>query len=86
MLAGLAVSALTACASGGGHHAPHAGRNVGVLLPLSGNNARLGQEMLTATRMAMNTPTAPTLDVHDTAAPGSSAGLPPRPPLRRVTG
>ncbi|WPP22286.1 penicillin-binding protein activator [Komagataeibacter rhaeticus] len=74
LLAGLAVSALTACASGGGHHAPHAGRNVGVLLPLSGNNARLGQEMLTATRMAMNTPTAPTLDVHDTAAPGSSAG------------
>ncbi|WP_228391450.1 penicillin-binding protein activator [Komagataeibacter medellinensis] len=75
LLAGLAVSALTACASGGGsHHAPRAGRNVGVLLPLSGSNARLGQEMLTATRMAMDTPTAPTLDVHDTAAPGSSAG------------
>ncbi|WP_408887401.1 penicillin-binding protein activator [Komagataeibacter nataicola] len=75
LLAGLALSVLTACASGGGggHHAPHAGRNVGVLLPLSGANARLGQEMLTATRMAMNTPTAPPLDVHDTAAPGSNA-------------
>ncbi|GBQ67452.1 amino acid ABC transporter substrate-binding protein [Komagataeibacter xylinus NBRC 15237] len=75
MLAGLALSVLTACAGGegGGHHAPHAGRNVGVLLPLSGANARLGQEMLTATRMAMNTPTAPPLDVHDTAAPGGNA-------------
>ncbi|GCE82810.1 penicillin-binding protein activator [Komagataeibacter diospyri] len=74
LFAGLALSALTACASGGGHHhAPKAGRNVGVLLPLTGANARLGQEMLTATRMAMNTPTAPPLDVHDTAAPGSTA-------------
>lgn len=75
LLAGLALSVLTACAGGegGGHHAPHAGRNVGVLLPLSGANARLGQEMLTATRMAMNTPTAPPLDVHDTAAPGGNA-------------
>ncbi|PYD70643.1 penicillin-binding protein activator [Komagataeibacter swingsii] len=73
LFAGLALSALTACASGGGHHAPKAGRNVGVLLPLTGANARLGQEMLTATRMAMNTPTAPPLDVHDTAAPGGTA-------------
>ncbi len=75
LLAGLALSVLTACAGGegGGHHAPHAGRNVGVLLPLSGANARLGQEMLTATRMAMNTPTAPPLDVHDTATPGGNA-------------
>lgn len=74
LLASLALSALTACASGGGHNrAPKAGRGVGVLLPLTGTNARLGQEMLTATRMAMNTPTAPPLDVHDTAAPGTTA-------------
>ncbi|GAB6966106.1 hypothetical protein JCM25156A_01430 [Komagataeibacter kakiaceti JCM 25156] len=78
MLTGLAVATLSACASTPGRRAPHvtappAGRNVGVLLPLSGVNAGLGQEMLVAARMAMNTPTAPTLDVHDTAAPGSSA-------------
>ncbi|MFT8791734.1 penicillin-binding protein activator [Komagataeibacter saccharivorans] len=77
LLASLALSALSACAGGGGHvsHAPQAGRSVGVLLPLTGTNARLGQEMLTATRMAMNTPTSPPLDVRDTAAPGSNAAL-----------
>ncbi|GCE79280.1 amino acid ABC transporter substrate-binding protein [Komagataeibacter oboediens] len=74
LFAGLALSALTACASGGGHHrGPQAGRGVGVLLPLTGTNAHLGQEMLTATRMAMNSPTSPPLDVHDTAAPGATA-------------
>ncbi|PYD47854.1 penicillin-binding protein activator [Novacetimonas pomaceti] len=73
MMAGVLMSTLAACAGGG--HGPgtsHAGRNVGVLLPLTGNNARLGQEMLSAARMAMNTPGAPMLDIHDTAAPGGA--------------
>lgn len=74
LLAGVLMSTLAACAGGGeGGKTPHAGRNVGVLLPLTGNNARLGQEMLSAARMAMNTPTAPKLDVHDTTAPGGAA-------------
>lgn len=73
LLAGVVMSTLAACAGGGGGtKTPHAGRNVGVLLPLTGNNARLGQEMLSAARMAMNTPTAPKLDIHDTAAPGGA--------------
>ncbi|NPC87753.1 penicillin-binding protein activator [Gluconacetobacter entanii] len=74
LLAGVLMSTLAACAGGGeGTKTSHAGRNVGVLLPLTGNNARLGQEMLSAARMAMNTPTAPKLDVHDTTAPGGAA-------------
>ncbi|MBB2205944.1 penicillin-binding protein activator [Gluconacetobacter takamatsuzukensis] len=48
------------------------GRTVGVLLPLSGGNARLGQAMLAATRMALGAPTAPPLDIRDTAAAGGA--------------
>ncbi|MFT8646030.1 penicillin-binding protein activator [Gluconacetobacter sp.] len=48
------------------------GRTVGVLLPLSGGNARLGQAMLSATRMALGSPTAPPLDIRDTGAPGGA--------------
>ncbi|MBB2176495.1 penicillin-binding protein activator [Gluconacetobacter johannae] len=48
------------------------GRTVGVLLPLGGPNARLGQEMLAATRLALDSPAAPPLDVRDTAAPGGA--------------
>ena len=79
LLAGLAMAALSACESTPHRPthvaAPMTGRNVGVLLPLSGPNAGLGQEMLVAARMAMNTPTAPTLDVHDTAAVGGGAAV-----------
>ncbi|MBB2159828.1 penicillin-binding protein activator [Gluconacetobacter sacchari] len=49
------------------------GRTVGVLLPLSGGNARLGQAMLAATRMALGSPTAPPLDVRDTATGAAQA-------------
>lgn len=48
------------------------GRTVGVLLPLSGGNARLGQAMLAATRMALGSPTAPPLDIRDTGAAGGA--------------
>ncbi|MBB2200350.1 penicillin-binding protein activator [Gluconacetobacter tumulisoli] len=48
------------------------GRTVGVLLPLGGANAHLGQEMLAATRLALDVPGAPPLDVRDTAAPGGA--------------
>lgn len=47
-------------------------RKVGILLPLSGPNGTLGSEMLRAARLALSAPGSPTLDVHDTAAPGGA--------------
>lgn len=79
-LAGLAACAGPGTGQGGPVVAPPAapavvppGRTVGVLLPLSGGNARLGQAMLMATRMALSSPTAPPLDIRDTVAVGGAA-------------
>ncbi|WP_246384763.1 penicillin-binding protein activator [Gluconacetobacter asukensis] len=83
LLLAASLAGLAACAGpeGGGPvatvtpAAPAAvvpGRTVGVLLPLSGGNARLGQAMLSATRMALGSPTAPPLDIRDTAAAGGA--------------
>ncbi|MBB2155413.1 penicillin-binding protein activator [Gluconacetobacter diazotrophicus] len=79
-LAGLAACAGPAAGPAGpvtaGPPAPAptvpAGRTVGVLLPLSGGNARLGQEMLASTRLALGAPTAPPLDIRDTEAAGGA--------------
>ncbi len=48
-------------------------RKIGILLPLSGPNGTLGADMLRAARLALAAPGSPTLDVHDTAAPGGAA-------------
>ncbi len=48
-------------------------RKIGILLPLSGPNGGLGSDMLRAARLALAAPGSPTLDVHDTAAPGGAA-------------
>ncbi|MBS4075249.1 penicillin-binding protein activator [Ameyamaea chiangmaiensis] len=45
---------------------------VGVLLPLSGANARLGAEMLNGARLATRAAGSPELDVRDTAAAGGA--------------
>jgi branched-chain amino acid transport system substrate-binding protein len=45
---------------------------VAILLPLTGPNAELANSMLNAARLALDTPGAPKLDVHDTA--GTTAG------------
>ncbi len=47
-------------------------RKIGILLPLSGPNGRLGSDMLRAARLALAAPGSPALDVHDTAAPGGA--------------
>lgn len=48
-------------------HPPHGeGGQVAILLPLTGSNARLGQAMLNAARLALAVPGAPGLDVRDT--------------------
>ncbi len=47
-------------------------RKVGILLPLSGPNGTLGGDMLRAARLALSAPGSPTLDVHNTAAPGGA--------------
>ncbi len=47
-------------------------RKIGILLPLSGPNGRLGGDMLRAARLALAAPGSPALDVHDTAAPGGA--------------
>ncbi|GEN64939.1 hypothetical protein AOE01nite_31630 [Acetobacter oeni] len=59
-------------------------RNVAVLLPLTGPNAVLGNEMLSAARLALSRPAGsttlkattslPQVDAHDTAGPGGAAG------------
>ncbi|GEB37938.1 penicillin-binding protein activator [Gluconacetobacter liquefaciens] len=81
LLLAASLAGLAACAGPGTEHplpvpaVPEAvppGRTVGVLLPLSGGNARLGQAMLSATRMALGSPTAPPLDIRDTGAPGGA--------------
>ena len=46
---------------------------VGVLLPLSGGNAPLGQDMLNAARLALSQPGSPALDPHDTAIDAAAA-------------
>ncbi len=83
-LSGVSLLALAACGTtsgpaGGGATAP---RNVGVLLPLSGPNASLGNEMLTAARLALSRPlnsgqpatmALPQVDAHDTAGPAGAA-------------
>ncbi len=48
-------------------------RKIGILLPLSGPNGGLGSDMLRAAKLALAAPGSPTLDVHDTAAPGGAA-------------
>lgn len=86
--AGVALCGLAACSSGGGTaHGPVAGPakagNVAVLLPLSGPNASLGQEMLSATKLALSHPVPgasgpaaipPGVDAHDTAGPAGAVG------------
>ncbi|MFW7267600.1 penicillin-binding protein activator [Gluconacetobacter sp. Hr-1-5] len=81
LLLAASLAGLAACAGPGTEHpmpvpavpaAVPPGRTVGVLLPLSGGNARLGQAMLSATRMALGSPTAPPLDIRDTGAPGGA--------------
>ncbi len=52
---------------------PPSGPKVGLLLPLSGPNGSLGESMLRAARLALNTPGAPLLDPHDTAGPEGAA-------------
>lgn len=56
-------------------------RNVAVLLPLTGPNASLGNEMLAAARLALSRPVSngtpvtaplPQVDAHDTAGPGGA--------------
>ncbi|NHO55063.1 ABC transporter substrate-binding protein [Acetobacter estunensis] len=88
-LSGVALFALTACSSGpvslssGTTAGTTSGaRNVGVLLPLSGPNGALGNEMLAAARVAMapkpGTPATapvPQIDAHDTAVGGAAAAI-----------
>ncbi len=49
------------------------GPGVGVLLPLSGPNGRLGTTMLDAAKLALSGPGAPRIDAHDTAGPEGAA-------------
>lgn len=83
-LSGVALLALAACSSGGisgpgglgGSDATASAPNVGVLLPLTGANGVLGNEMLTAAKLALSKQTGtlapPKLDVHDTAGAGGA--------------
>jgi branched-chain amino acid transport system substrate-binding protein len=48
------------------HAAPKAPLHIAALLPLSGPNAELGREFLAAAQLALDSPDAPILDVHDT--------------------
>ncbi|MFT8719109.1 penicillin-binding protein activator [Acetobacter sp.] len=85
-LSGVALLALAACSSGttsgpgglaGGAQgdAAHSSR-VGVLLPLTGANGPLGNEMLAAAQLALTKQTGtlapPAVDVHDTATAGGA--------------
>ncbi|MCI1294053.1 MAG: penicillin-binding protein activator [Acetobacter sp.] len=53
--------------------APAVHNTVGVMLPLSGSNARLGNEMLNGIKVALTGTGAPALDVKDSAAPGGAS-------------
>ncbi|MCE0744616.1 penicillin-binding protein activator [Acetobacter sicerae] len=84
-LSGVALLALAACSSGGtsgpgglaGSDAAASAPNVGVLLPLTGANGVLGNEMLAAAKLALSKQTGtlapPKLDIHDTAGAGGAA-------------
>lgn len=54
-----------------GNLATPASTRIGILLPLSGGNAPLGQAMLKSAQLALDAPGAPPLDPHDT---GETAG------------
>ncbi len=49
------------------------GPGVGLLLPLSGPNGRLGATMLDAAKLALAGPGSPRVDAHDTAGAGGAA-------------
>ncbi|MCI1316290.1 MAG: penicillin-binding protein activator [Acetobacter sp.] len=84
-LSGVALLALAACSSGGtsgpgglaGSDQTVSAPNVGVLLPLTGANGVLGNEMLAAAKLALSkqsgTLPPPKLDIHDTARAGGAA-------------
>ncbi len=55
-----------------GQPAPTSTR-VGILLPLTGANAPLGQDMLDAAQLALTPPGSPELDPHDTASGAAAA-------------
>lgn len=80
---GLCIPAiiLAACTSSDNHHVrspeitPNkttTTRQVGILLPLSGRNGVLGNNMLKAAKLAMADPSSPPLDVRDTEISGAS--------------
>lgn len=83
-LSGVALLALAACSSGvtsgpggvAGGGTTASAPNVGVLLPLTGANGVLGNEMLAAAKLALSKQTGalppPKLDIHDTAAAGGA--------------
>jgi ABC-type branched-subunit amino acid transport system substrate-binding protein len=53
---------------------PPPGRRVGILLPLSGPNAEVGQSLLKAAQLSLTQPGSPPLDPQDTAGtPGGAA-------------
>ncbi len=59
--------------SQGGDQPASRGTRVGLLLPLTGANAPLGQAMLKSAQLALDAPGAPALDPQDTEAPGGAA-------------
>ncbi|NHN88553.1 penicillin-binding protein activator [Acetobacter conturbans] len=85
-LSGVALLALAACSSGGtgapgtaANGGPATGaRNVGLLLPLSGANGALGNEMVVAAKLALakqsGTVAPPQVDVHDTSGATGTTG------------
>ncbi len=56
-----------------GNLAVPASTRIGILLPLSGDNALLGQAMLKSAQLALDAPGAPPLDPQDTGGPAGAA-------------
>ncbi|MDI2112647.1 penicillin-binding protein activator [Commensalibacter nepenthis] len=74
------VLIIAACSTdGNGSHNPVISANdnpkkqVGLLLPLSGRNGALGNNMMQAAKLALSDPSAPKLDVFDTEQAGGAA-------------
>lgn len=73
------VVIIAACSSdGNGGNKPvvsnvNTNKQIGLLLPLSGRNGNLGNNMMQAAKLALSDPSAPKLDVFDTEQTGGAA-------------
>ncbi|MDI2091261.1 penicillin-binding protein activator [Commensalibacter oyaizuii] len=75
------VLLLAACNSGSENHGllvsdttqTNPNKQVGLLLPLSGRNGNLGNNMLKAAQLALSDPSAPPLNIYDTEQVGGAA-------------